>query len=337
MAIHRSAAGSLVLNRNARHSQFCADVMAGLSRFPKEIPCKYFYDERGSALFDRICELPEYYPTRTEIAIMRRHAGAIADALGPNCLVVEYGSGSSVKTPILLEQMHGLAGYVPVDISREHLYSSANALLRRFPQLEITPVWADFTEPFELPHTNRTVQRKVVYFPGSTIGNFTPNEAIKLMSNMADLVGAGGALLIGVDLRKPAAIVEPAYNDAAGVTAAFNLNVLARINREVGADFDLPSFEHRASFNETDSRIEMHLVSKKRQVVGIGGRSIVFGQGESIRTEYSYKYCPEYFAHLARQADFEVRQVWLDDERLFSVQLLVHAPADPTANATTFS
>jgi dimethylhistidine N-methyltransferase len=322
MAIHRSAAGTVVLNRSARHSLFRADVLAGLSRFPKEIPCKYFYDERGSALFDRICELPEYYPTRTEIAIMRRHAGAMADALGPNCLLVEYGSGSSVKTPILLEQMHNTAGYVPVDISREHLYSSANVLSRRFPELEIVPVWADFTEPFELPHTSRTAQRRVVYFPGSTIGNFTPDEAVNLMNGIARLVGVDGALLIGVDLRKPSPMVEPAYNDAAGVTAAFNLNVLVRINREVGADFDLQSFEHRAFFNETESRIEMHLVSKKRHVVRIGGRAILCGAGESICTEYSYKYCPDYFAHLARQAGFKVQQVWFDDDRLFSVQLL---------------
>jgi dimethylhistidine N-methyltransferase len=322
MAIHRSAAGSVVLNRRAPKTPFLTDVLAGLSRFPKEIPCKYFYDERGSALFDDICALPEYYPTRTEIAIMRRHAGEMADALGQACLLVELGSGSSVKTPILLERLQRPAGYVPVDISREHLYASANALLRRFPELDITPVWADFTEQFELPQAKCDVRRTVVYFPGSTIGNFTPNEAVKLMNGIARLVGIGGALLIGVDLRKAAHLVEPAYNDSAGVTAAFNLNVLARINRELDGNFDLRSFVHCAFFDDVHGRIEMHLVSKKRQVIRIGQVTISFVEGESIRTEYSYKYCPEHFAHLARQAGFEVRQVWMDDNRLFSVQLL---------------
>jgi L-histidine Nalpha-methyltransferase len=323
MAIHRSAAGSVVLNRRAPKTPFLADVLTGLSRSPKEIPCKYFYDERGSALFDRICDLPEYYPTRTEIAIMRRHAGEMADALGQACLLVELGSGSSVKTPILLERLQRPAGYVPVDISREHLYSTANLLLRRFPELDITPVWADFTESFELPHTDRNVRRTVVYFPGSTIGNFTPNEAVELMKGIARLVGAGGALLIGVDLRKAAELVEPAYNDSTGVTAAFNLNVLAHINRELDGNFDLRAFEHRAFFNDVHGRIEMHLVSNKRQVIRIGQAAVSFRKGESIRTEYSYKYCPEHFAHLASQAGFEIQQVWMDEDRLFSVQLLV--------------
>jgi dimethylhistidine N-methyltransferase len=292
---------------------------------PKRIPCKYFYDARGSALFDRICELPEYYLTRTELSIMRRHASSMAEALGPHCLLVEYGSGSSVKTPILIEALRHPAGYVPVDISREHLLSSANRLARRFPNLEINPVGADFTEPFELPDANPATQRVAVYFPGSTIGNFEPEEAVELMKEIAQLVGPGGALLIGVDVRKPAEIVEPAYNDRAGVTTEFNLNLLARINRELEGDFELGSFAHGAFFDPLHSRIEMHLISKKRQAVRIGQATFAFNEGESIRTEYSHKYSLEHFAHLAKQAGLEVQNVWMDDQRLFSVQYLTVA------------
>jgi len=318
------------LTQRVSKYQFLDEVLAGLSRSPKVIPSKYFYDELGSALFDRICDLPEYYLTRTELAIMCEYAGEMGEALGSHCLLIEYGSGSSVKTPLLIEALEHPAGYVPVDISREHLYSSANRLARRFPNLDINPVWADFTEPFELPRADREMRRAVVYFPGSTIGNFTPEEAAKLMKDMAQLVGPDGALLIGVDVRKPAAIVEPAYNDRAGVTADFNLNLLARINRELDGRFNLDSFEHRAFFDEEHSRIEMHLVSKKKQVVRIGRAAISFNEGESTRTEYSHKYCPEHFARLARQAGFEVRKVWMDDQRLFSVQYLT--VADSSAN-----
>jgi dimethylhistidine N-methyltransferase len=300
-------------------------VLTGLSRSPKELPSKYFYDERGSALFDRICELPEYYLTRTELAIMHQFAGAMAEALRPGCVLVEYGSGSSVKTPILIEALRHPAGYIPVDISREHLYASANALSRRFPSLDITPVWADFTAPFELPSSRRGVERTVVYFPGSTIGNFTPEQAVALMKQIGRLVGPDGALLIGVDLHKPADIVEPAYNDRAGVTAAFNLNLLARINRELDGDFDLDTFEHRAFFDEVPGRIEMQLVSKKMQVIRIGRNVFRFDEGEHIRTEYSYKYRPEHFENLAKQAGFDVQTVWTDDRRLFSVQYLCGA------------
>jgi L-histidine Nalpha-methyltransferase len=325
MAVHRSAARSLVENRPVPRSQFRSDVLTGLSRSPKEIPSKYFYDARGSTLFDRICELPEYYLTRTEISIMRRHAGSMAEALGPHCLLVEYGSGSSVKTPILIEALRHPAGYVPVDISREHLFSSASCLARRFPNLDIKPIWADFTETFDLRNANPEMHRAVVYFPGSTIGNFTPDQADKLLKDMARLVGPGGALLIGVDLHKPAEIVEAAYNDRAGVTADFNLNLLARINRELGGNFHLDSFAHRAFFDREQSRIEMHLVSKKKQVVRIGRAAIALSDGESIRTEYSHKYCPEHFARLARQAGFEMQKIWMDDQRLFSVQYLTVA------------
>jgi dimethylhistidine N-methyltransferase len=322
MAIHRSPARSVLLTLPASTNQFRTDVTTGLRRVPKEIPPKYFYDERGSALFDRICELPEYYLTRTEVGIMRRFAPEMAEVLGSHCLVVELGSGSSLKTPILLEALQHLVGYVPVDISREHLYASANALGRRLPKLTIEPVWADFTQLFELPKFSRQPKRNVVYFPGSTIGNFTPGEAVELMKNIRQLVGEGGGFLVGVDLRKPAAIVEPAYNDRDGVTSAFNLNLLARINRELDGNFDLATFEHRAFFDEANSRIEMRLISKQCQRVRIGGMTFLFGAGEWIRTEYSHKYSLEAFEQLARQAGFAVRQVWTDEMKLFSVQYL---------------
>lgn len=322
MAVHKSASGSIVITKRAVRSKFLADVLTGLSRSPKQIPSKYFYDERGSVLFDRICELPEYYLTRTELAIMREHAGSIAQELGRGCLLVEYGSGNSAKTPILLEAMQDPAGYVPVDISREHLYSSANVIARRFPDLDINPVWADFTEKFELLHTNPATRRTAVYFPGSTIGNFEPNEAVKLMKGIAELVGPDGALLIGADVRKNSEVLERAYNDRAGVTAAFNLNLLARINRELDGHIDVSEFEHRAFFDSLASRIEMQLVSKKQQVMSIGQVQFVINEGEGIRTEYSHKYCPEHFAVLAKQAGFEVQKVWMDEQRLFSVQYL---------------
>jgi dimethylhistidine N-methyltransferase len=315
------------LTRRDRLTQFRSDVLTGLSQSPKQIPSKYFYDAPGSALFDRICELPEYYLTRTEISIMGRHASAIAAAAGPGCLVVEFGNGSSVKTPILLEALSQPVGYIPVDISREHLRASARMIEKRFPKIEVSPVWADFTEAFQLPPRSEHAQRTLVYFPGSTIGNFTPREATALLARIADLAGPGGALLIGVDTRKPREIIEPAYNDGAGVTAEFNLNLLARINRELKGQFDLASFEHRAFFDEIQSRIEMHLISRTKQTVLIDDVAIAFKKGESIRTEYSYKYRPEYFAKLASQAHFQMQQVWMDDEQLFSVQLLTATAA----------
>jgi dimethylhistidine N-methyltransferase len=304
-------------------ARFRQDVLAGLRRPHKELPCKYFYDARGSQLFDRICEQPEYYLTRTELAILRRHAPDMAAALGPRCLLIEYGSGSGLKTPLLLERLSDPAGYVPVDISREHLLASAMALAERFPALEVCPVWADFTELFGVPTPARPTGRRAVWFPGSTIGNFGPDEAARLLGRIAALVGPGGGLLIGVDLRKSAAVLDPAYNDAAGVTAAFNLNLLARINHELGADFDLNKFEHLAFFSDPLSRIEMHLVSRTRQTVHIAGVGIPFVEGESIRTECSYKYSREAFRQLAEEAGLQVQQVWTDTDDLFSVQYLV--------------
>jgi dimethylhistidine N-methyltransferase len=301
-------------------TRFRADVLAGLSGPTKTLPCKYLYDDRGSRLFDQICELPEYYPTRTELGILRRHAGDMAAALGDECLVVEYGSGSGLKTPLLLERLRHPAGYVPVEISRDHLLASATALARRFPQIEVLPVWADFTGDFEIPSTRRAPRRKAVFFPGSTIGNFGPTDAVRLMEGVAQRCGPGGGFLVGVDLRKSKAILEPAYDDAAGVTAAFNKNLLVRINRELGADFDLDQFDHRAVFDERHSRIEMHLVSRRRQAVHLDGHTIWFAAGESICTEHSYKYTLEAFRDMARTAGLTVRQVWTDDAGWFSVQ-----------------
>jgi dimethylhistidine N-methyltransferase len=254
---------------------------------------------------------------------MRHHAPDMAKALGPRCLLIEYGSGSSLKTPLLLQCLEDPAAYVPVDISREHLLSSAAALAERFTDLEICPVWADFTQDFVVPSAGRPCARRAVWFPGSTIGNFGPEHASRLLGRIARLVGPGGGLLIGVDLRKDASIIEPAYNDAAGVTAAFNLNLLSRINRELGADFNLARFEHRAFFNDAQSRIEMHLISRTRQAVHLAGVAIPFAKGESICTEFSYKYSPEAFRDLAQSAGLEVRHVWTDPDNLFSVQYLV--------------
>jgi L-histidine Nalpha-methyltransferase len=300
---------------------FQRDVCEGLARVQKTLPCKYLYDARGSALFDRICELDEYYPTRTELGILRRHADAMAAALGPRCLLIEYGSGSSVKTDLLRERLESPAAYVPVDISREHLLRAAAALAARHRRLRVLPVCADFIRPFAVPRVARAA-RRVAYFPGSTIGNFGPAEARKFLTQVAEQCGPGGALLIGVDLRKSRAILEPAYDDALGVTAEFNRNLLHRINRELGADFDVSAFDHRAFWNRNEGRIEMHLVSRRDQVVALAGRRFTFARGETIHTESSYKYELEDFGALARSAGFEVDRVWTDAGRFFSVQLL---------------
>ncbi len=302
---------------------FGADLVAGLSRRRKELPAKYFYDERGSRLFDLICELPEYYPTRTELDIMEVHAGEMARLLGPGCLVIEYGSGSSLKTRVLLRELERPAGYVPVDISREALLAAAAALRERFPEVPVRPVSGDFTGDLALPLEGLHPARRAVYFPGSTIGNFHPPDAVDLLRHIARQVGAGGALLIGVDLRKDPGVLEAAYNDRLGVTAAFNLNLLARANAELGADFHLDRFRHRAFFDLVRSRIEMHLVSVGRQEVHALGRTFHFEDGESVHTECSYKYGPGEFVNLAARAGFRQQGLWVDDDRLFSVHLLV--------------
>ena len=305
----------------ARES-FLTDALAGLLAPRKSLPCKYFYDERGSELFERICGLEEYYPTRTELGILRAQVRAMAATLGPECLLIEYGSGSSVKTRLLLDHLDAPVAYVPVDISREHLLRAAGELSARHPDLPVLPVCADFTRPFALPPLPRPPRRRAAYFPGSTIGNFAPAEARKFLTQVAEICGPGGALLIGVDLKKSRRVLEPAYDDALGVTAEFNLNLLRRLNRELGANFALDQFAHRALWNEAEGRVEMHLVSRRRQEVTLGGHRIRFEAGETIHTENSYKYDLPGFGALARSAGFEVERVWIDGAALFSVQAL---------------
>lgn len=304
---------------------FRADVLNGLAGSEKTIPCKYFYDAIGSRLFERICDQPEYYPTRTELAIMRRHGAAMAAACGPQCLLIEYGSGSGDKSRLLLERLDTPAGYVPIDVARETLLHSAQTLAHSFAHLEVLPVCADFTQPLELPAPARTPRRRVVYFPGSTIGNLTPDEAAALLRQTARLCGPGGGFLLGVDLKKDPALLHAAYNDRAGVTAAFNLNLLTRINRELGGDLDPAGFWHHAFYNPTVGRIEMHLVSRVEQRLHFGGASFAVAEGESIRTEYSYKYSPAEVRRLAAAGGFAVRQAWFDDAAWFGVWELVVA------------
>ncbi|MEN8181315.1 MAG: L-histidine N(alpha)-methyltransferase [Myxococcota bacterium] len=302
--------------------RFRDEVLAGLAREPRTLPCKYLYDQRGSELFEQICELPEYYPTRTELRLMEARGQEMAETLGPQVVLIEYGSGSSAKTRVLLEALADPVAYVPVDISRDPLVRSARSLDRRHPRLEVLPVWADFTQVFTLPSPRRTPRRRIVYFPGSTIGNFDPPEVVAFLARIAALVGPGGGLIIGVDLLKDSRTLQAAYDDAQGVTADFNKNLLSRLNRELGADFDLEAFEHRAVVNEVLGRVEMHLVSRLRQEVRVCGERFSLAAGESIHTESSYKYSLEGFAERARQAGLEVQRVWTDPQQRFSVQSL---------------
>ena len=274
--------------RAAEERNFAEDVLVGLSSVPKTLPCKYFYDARGSQLFDRITELDEYYPMRTEIALMRAHAGDMAAAIGPGALVVELGSGSSVKTRLLLDQLEAPAGYVPVDISADHLEAAAGSIARDYPHLEVTPVAADFTRGFRIPALARPIRRRVVYFPGSTIGNFTEDRALALLSAIAKFVAPrgderGGGLLLGFDLVKGAEILERAYDDAKGVTAEFNLNLLRRINRELDGSFELDAFEHRAVWAPEPARVEIFIRSRKDQVVTVVGRALRGRRGDPDR------------------------------------------------------
>ena len=302
---------------------FAAEVLAGLSRSQKALSPKYFYDEHGSALFERICELPEYYPTRTEMALMHTHGREMASLLGPECLLVEYGSGSGQKTLQLIGHLRPVA-YMPIDISGAQLRNFAASLATRFPHLRIAAVCTDYTRDFELPDVAGVrAARRAAYFPGSTIGNFTIDEARDFLRRACRMVTPGGAMLIGVDLKKPEALLDAAYNDAQGVTAAFNLNLLARINRELGANFDLAAFRHHAFYNARDSRIEMHLVSLKDQTVSVAGRNFVFHRDETIHTENSYKYSIDEFARLAGEAGFRAERCWVDRESFFSVHYLV--------------
>jgi L-histidine Nalpha-methyltransferase len=300
-----------------------SEVLAGLTATPKRIAPKYFYDRRGSELFDAICELPEYYPTRTELAIMRAHLPEIAALVGPGASVIEFGAGSNLKIRLLLDHLIEPAAYVPVDISGDYLARQAAALAADYPRLQIQPVLADFTKPFDLPRHAVEPRRNLVFFPGSTIGNFTRRQAGELLAVMRIEAGANGAALVGVDLRKDPAILHAAYNDSRGVTAEFNLNVLRRLNAELGANFDLAAFSHRAVYDETEGRIEMRLVSEREQSVTVAGVAIPFRSGEHIITEYSHKYSLEEFQALAASAGLVASRAWVDDQRLFSVHYLV--------------
>ena len=309
--------------------QFRADVFRGLRAPQKELPCKYFYDNVGSALFEQITELEEYYPTRTELGIMERHAAEIAGLLGPRCLLIEYGSGSSLKTRHLLDRLCEPAGYVPIDVSGGYLRRSARALGKEYPDIEVLPLCADFTRPLALPACRKVAARRVVYFPGSTLGNFAPEAALALLRQTAVLCGCDGGLLLGIDLQKDPLVIEAAYNDRRGITAAFNRNILVRINRELGADFDIKQFAHRAFYNAAQGRIEMHLVSRRDQVVYVGGVPFVFAKGESIHTENSYKYSLPALTDLAEAGGFAVERIWTDARQYFSVAYLALRHSGP--------
>jgi dimethylhistidine N-methyltransferase len=299
---------------------FRATVLDGLSHRPKSLPPKFFYDEEGSCLFDAITELPEYYPTRTEIELLRRHGHEIAERLGRDILLVELGSGSDVKIRALLKALRP-AAYMPIDISRQHLRRSAQAIAKDFPGIQVHAVWADYSRPLRLPKVEHFGGR-AAFFPGSSIGNFQPDQACSLLQRIRALLGQGGRLLIGVDLKKDARVLNAAYNDEQGITAAFNRNLLVRINRELGADFDLEAFDHHAFYNTEFSRVEMHLTAASPQRVHIDGRHFEFLAGESLHTEDSYKYSVGEFSALAEQASFASEQVWRDERNLFSVHCL---------------
>ncbi|MGC2856381.1 L-histidine N(alpha)-methyltransferase [Novispirillum sp. DQ9] len=301
----------------AADPDFRRAVSVGLRATPKSIPCRFFYDAAGSRLFDRICDLPEYYPTRTELRLLSDNAPEFAHLMGPGAEVVEFGAGSGVKVRLLLDALERPAIYRPIDISGEHLLTSAQALARDYADLSVRPVIADFTQPIPLPAPRPGV-RRVGFFPGSTIGNLPPAEAVRFLRGAARLL-RGGGLLIGVDLLKDPEVLRRAYDDSQGVTAAFNRNILVRANRELDADFDPERFAHRALFNGEHRRIEMHLVSQGAQTVRVAGEVFAFADGEGIHTENSYKYTLKGFRHLAASAGFTPVRAWTDPDRLFSL------------------
>jgi dimethylhistidine N-methyltransferase len=332
MAVHRHTVGGepreLIMSQPIRLRDYepetdtiLTDVISGLTQRKKRLPAKLFYDERGSHLFDRICELPEYYPTKTEVSITRKFAPEMAEAIGPAAALIEYGSGRSEKTRLLLDHLKEPAAYIPIDISKEHLLASAKRISSAYPGLEVLPVCVDYETPFSLPVPMKRVSSRVVYFPGSTIGNFHPDEAASFLARLSSHCQPSGRLLIGVDLKKDVGILYRAYNDKQGVTAAFNVNVLLRINRELDANFNIEQFRHQAFYNDRVGRVEMHLISLEDQTVRFNGTEVCFERGESIWTESSYKYTVDEFADLASTAGFELETVWKDDDDLFSVQL----------------
>jgi dimethylhistidine N-methyltransferase len=307
------------------YDEFAADVHGGLSQTPKRIPSKYFYDARGSELFEQICEQPEYYLTRTELEILQENAADIAATIGPRAVLVEYGSGAGIKTRLLLDAMQDPVGYVPVEISTSALSASVESLAEEFPDVDMLPVAADFTQPVDLPSPEQDARRMVIFFPGSTLGNFEQREATGLLRTMCIEMGKTGSALVGIDLKKDSAILEAAYNDAAGVTRDFTLNLLTRINRELDGEFQLDQFAHKARYNALAGRIETHIVSRIGQSVRVGSHSYSFAKGESILVEYSCKYSQEEFEAMAAKAGLRVTRTWTDPQRWFAVQMLERA------------
>ena len=309
-----------VLDLEPVKADFLAEVIAGLSSSPRSLPCKFFYDERGADLFQKICELPEYYITRTETELLQHHGSEMAESVGANVELIGFGTGAGLKTRRLLEHLENPIAYVPVDISKQRLVDSAIELSHAMPALEILPVCGDYLQEMQLPKPLRKPDHVAVFFPGSTIGNLEPAVALDFLQRVCRLCGKSGGLIIGVDLQKNREVLEAAYNDSAGVTAEFNLNLLVRANRELGADFDLRRWRHQAVYNEREGRIEMHLISEDQQAVRVGGREFTFAPGEKIITEYSYKHTLEGFARLAASAGFrEASRVWTDPQRWFAV------------------
>lgn len=304
------------------HQEFAQDVLAGLEKPQKRLPSRWFYDSTGSQLFEKITKLPEYYPTRTETAILQSHAGDIADRLGPDCLLVEYGAGASVKTRILLDTLNDLVAYVPIDVSGDFLAETASGLRADYPSLDVLPITADFMDPLDLGATVGKKGNPVGFFPGSTVGNLPDEDIIAFLATARRTLTASGKFLVGVDLRKSPDILIPAYDDAAGVTAAFNLNVLVRINRELGGRFDLATFTHQARWNEQAGQIEMHLVSEIDQTVDLLGRSFPFAAGETIHTEISRKFRISDFEALAVRSGWVLDHCWFDPRAMFCVALL---------------
>lgn len=307
---------------SAPQRQMFEEVLEGLHRPQKMIPSKFFYDERGSELFEEITRLEEYYPTRIETQILEKNIEEIAAAVGDQSVIVELGSGNSTKTRLLLDHLSDISAYVPVEISEEYLMKTVQSLKDEYPNLSIKPVCADYTKPFQIPPVAKPFEYYVIFYPGSTIGNFRPDRAQNFLKTISKLLVSGGGMLIGVDLKKDREILEAAYNDAKGVTAEFNRNMLVRMNRELNADFCIDEFEHLAFYNEEKGRIEMHLVSKIAQEVHMNGEVIHFEKGETIHTENSYKYSPAEFESLVNEW-FEVKKIWTDKDDLFSMQYLV--------------
>jgi L-histidine Nalpha-methyltransferase len=312
-------AGFAFIDLAPSEESFRDAVLAGLSRAPKSLPCKFFYDARGSALFEAICDVPEYYLTRTELGILETYADAIAERAGPYCRLIELGSGASRKVRLLLDALENPVAYVPVDISRDFLRESAASIAADFPELQIAAVCADYTRPFDLPPLPGPRGKRVGFFPGSTIGNFEPEAVVAFLTHCGHLLGPGSEMVIGVDVKKGKSILDAAYNDAAGLNAEFNLNLLHRISKELDSDIAVDEFEHVAFYNPDEGRVELYLRSRKAQNVMIAGQRFSFGAGELIHTENSYKYAVPEFRDLAARAGYTALDTWTDPDGKFSV------------------